>query len=118
MLSSGCVFIGHASGYVNIKHRVDINASETVKAKLTFGRESQSHGMEIKGYHTDNAIFNASEFMEELLKNQQKIIFSGAGSPHYNGASYCAIKIVVTMARTTLINAAVRCPEETLPTYL
>ena len=42
MFSGGCVFIDHASGYVSIKHQVDINSTETVKAKLTFERESQS----------------------------------------------------------------------------
>ena len=31
MFSGGCVFIDHASGYVNIKHQVDISATETVK---------------------------------------------------------------------------------------
>ena len=42
MFSVGCVFIDHASGYVSIKHQVAINATETVKAKLTFDREAQS----------------------------------------------------------------------------
>ena len=42
MFSGGCVFIDHASGYVSIKHQVAINATETVKAKLTFEREAQS----------------------------------------------------------------------------
>ena len=60
MFSGGCVFIYHASGCVSIKHQVDINATETVKAKLTFERESQIQGVVIKGYHTDNGIFNAS----------------------------------------------------------
>ena len=68
MFSGGCVFIDHASGYVSIKHQVAINATETVKAKLAFEREAQSQGVVIKGYHTDNGIFNSSEFMEELLK--------------------------------------------------
>ena len=36
MFSGGCVFIDHASGYVRIKHQVAINATETVKAKITF----------------------------------------------------------------------------------
>ena len=63
MFSGGCVFIDHASGYVSIKHQVAINAIETVKAKLTFRREAQSQGVMIKGYHTDNGIFNDSEFM-------------------------------------------------------
>ena len=116
MFSGGCFFIDNASGYVSIKHQVDINATETVKAKLTFERESQSQGVVIKGYHTDNGIFNSSEFMDELLKKQQKIIFSGAGASHQNGAAERAIKTVVTMARTILMHAVLRCTEDTLST--
>ena len=63
MFSVGYVFIYHASGYVRINHQVAINATETVKEKLTFEREAQSQGLVIKGYHADNGIFNASEFM-------------------------------------------------------
>ena len=116
MFSGGCVFIDHAIGYVSIKHQVAINATETVKAKLTSEREAQSNGVVIKGYHTDNGIFNASEFMEELLNKQQKIRFSGAGASHQNGAEDRAIKTLVTMERTMLINAALRCTEYTLST--
>ena len=87
MFSGGCVFIDHASGYVIIKHQVAINATENVKAKLTFKKQAQIQGVVIKGYHTDNGIFNSSEFMEELLKKQQKIIFSGDGASHQNGAA-------------------------------
>ena len=36
MFSGGFVFIDRASRYVSIKHKVDINPTETVKAKLTF----------------------------------------------------------------------------------
>ena len=72
----------------------------------------------IKGYYTDNGIFNSSEFMEELLKKQQKIRFSAAGASHQNGAAESAIKTIVTMARTMLMHAALRCPEYTLSTDL
>ena len=72
---------------MRIKHQVDIKATEAVKAKLTFEREAHIQGVVVKGYHTDNGIFNASEFMEELWKNQQKIRFSGAGSSHKKGGS-------------------------------
>ena len=68
MFSGGCVFIDHFSGYVRIKHLVAINATDTVEAKITVEREAQSQGVVIKGYHTDNGIFNYSEFMEDLLK--------------------------------------------------
>ena len=63
----------------------------------------KSQGVVIKGYHTDNGIFNYSEFMEELLKKQQKIRLIGAGASHQNGAAERAIKTVVTMAKTMLI---------------
>ena len=118
IFSGGCVFIDHASGYVRIKYQVAINATETVKKKLTFEREAQSQGVVIKGYQTDNVIFNSSEFMEELLKKQQKIRFSGAGASHQNGAAERAIKMLVTMARTVLMHAALRFPEDTLSTAI
>ena len=95
---------------MSIKHQVAINSTETVKAKLTFEREYQSQGVVIKLYHTDNGIFNSSEFMEEVLKKQQKIRFSEAGASHQNGAAERVIKTVVIMARTILMNAALRCP--------
>ena len=68
MFSGGCVFIYHVIRYVRTKHQVDINATKTVKAKLTFEREVQIQGVVIRGYNTDNEIFNVSEFMDDLLK--------------------------------------------------
>ena len=49
MFYGGCVFIDHTSGYVRIKHQVDIKSTEAVKAKLTFERESHSQGVVVKG---------------------------------------------------------------------
>ena len=118
MFSGGCVFIDHASGYVSIKHQVAINDTEIVKEKLSFEREAQSQGVMIKGYHTDNGIFNSSDFMEELLNKQQHIRFSGAGASHQNGVAERSIKTVVTMERTMLMQAALRCPDDTLSTDL
>ena len=110
MFSGGCVFIAHASGYVRIIHQVDRNATETVKSKLTFEREAQIQGVVIKVYHTDNDIFNASDFMERLLKKRQKRRFSGSGASHKNGSEKRTIKTVVAMARIMLIHAALRYP--------
>ena len=85
MLSGGCVFIDHVSGYVSFKHQVAINYTETFKEKLNLEREAQSQGVVIKIYHTDNGIFNSSEFMEELFKKQRNIRFIGTGTSHQNG---------------------------------
>ena len=116
MFLGGCVFIDHSIGYVSIKHQVAINATGTVKAKLTFERGAQSQVVVINGYHTDNGIFNSSEFMEELLKKQKNIRFSEAGASHQNGAAERTIKTVVTMERIMLMHSALRCPEETFST--
>ena len=116
MFSGGCVFIDYASVYLRIKHQVEINATENFKAKLTLEREAQIQGVEIKGYHTDNSIFNDSEFMEELLKNQQEINFSGAGASHQNCSPEHSINVVVTMARTILMHNALRYPEDIFST--
>ena len=48
------------------------------------------------------------------MKKQQKIRFSGSGASHQNGALGRAIKLVVTMANTMLMHAALRCLEDTL----
>ena len=70
----------------------------------------------INGYHTDNGIFGDSEFKEELLKNQQKISFSGAGASHQNESAERSINTVVTMESTMLMHTVIRCPEDTFPT--
>ena len=61
-----------------------INATETVKEKLTLERKDKSQGLMINVYHTN--IFNTSKFMNKLLKKQQKLRFSAAGASNQNGA--------------------------------
>ena len=56
--------------------------------------------------------------MKERLKKQKKIKFSRTDTSHKNEAAELAIKMVVTMSRTFLIHAALRCPEDTFYTNL
>ena len=79
-----CVSNYHASDYTSIKHQVDINGTENVKAKLTFEKEDKSQEVMIKVYHTDT--FNTSKFMEKLFNKHKKLRFSAAGASHQNGA--------------------------------
>ena len=116
MFSGGYVFIDHASGYVSINNQVAINITETIKEKTTFEREAQNQRVGIKGYHTDNEIFNASKFMEELLKKQKKIRLSGSRASYQNGAAEHTINTLVTISRNMLMHTALRCPEDTFTT--
>ena len=101
---------------MSIHHQLVINTTENVKAKTTLEREAQSQGVAIKGYHTNNRIFNTSNFMEDLLKKQQKIWFSGSGASHQNVSVERAIKTIATMAKTMLMHAALIWPEGTFST--
>ena len=116
MFSGACVFIDHACGYVIINNQVNINATETIKSKLSCEKGFKIHGVVINGHHTDNGIFNGSKFIEEILNNQKKIRFSGAGASNQNGAIERLIKTLVTMGKTMLIHAALKCPEENFST--
>ena len=69
---------------MSIKHQVAINATENIKAKITFDREAQSQGVLIRQQRGDNGILNDSESMKELLKNQQNIRIVGSGASHQN----------------------------------
>ena len=117
MYSGGCVLIYHYSGYMIIKHRVAINATETVKSELTFEREDKIQEVMINVYHTENGIFNTSKFMEELLNNQKKIFLSGASASYKNGAAERAIKTVVNVESAILMQAWMICHKDTLSIY-
>ena len=54
--------------------------------------------------------------MEDTLKQQQNISFSGAGDSHQYGGAEHTVKILVTMERTMGMNNAMRCPDDEFPT--
>ena len=95
--------------------KVAINSTETVNEKIILGWRDQSQVVVLKGYHTYNGIFNALEFMEDLLKNKQKISFSGAGTSHQNLPAERSINTVVTMTITMLMYSMLICTEHTFP---
>ena len=77
---------------MRIKQQVAINATKNFKSKPTFEREDKSQGLMINVYHTGNGIFNTSKFMEEMLKKQKNVRFSGSRDSHQNGATERSIK--------------------------
>ena len=114
MYCGGCIFVDHASGYIETCHQVSLSAADTVKSKIRFERKASQEGVIIQSYHSDNGIFNSTDFMEHLNTRNQTIRFSGAGAAHQNGIAERAIKTMVNMARTMLIHADIHSPGGTI----
>jgi hypothetical protein len=77
MFHGGAIFIDHASGYVALRHQVSLSTTDTIKAKVNFERFAYHEGVYIQQNHTDNGVFNAKEFLKELIESQQQVCFSG-----------------------------------------
>ena len=72
--------------------------------------------MVIKVYHTDNLIFNTSDFMEDMLKKHQQIRFSAVGALHQNVSVKCTINMVVTMTSIMLMHDVIIFRKDTFST--
>ncbi|MGH9726402.1 MAG: hypothetical protein ACRD41_15170, partial [Candidatus Acidiferrales bacterium] len=66
----------------------------------------------MKAYHADNGIFTSHQFKQHLEGQAQDLSLSGVGAHHQNGVAERAIKTVVASARTMMLHAALRWPEE------
>lgn len=108
MFNGGMIFVDHATGYVDCRHQVSLNAIDTIKSKISFEREAFHDGVKIQAYHSDNGIFTSKAFMEELIRTNQTIRFAGAGAGHQGGVAERGIRTIVTMARTMMLHAALR----------
>ena len=62
------------------KHKV-----KTIWAILIFERDIHKYIMVVNTYHTYNGIFNAKDFIQEMLKSYHKIYICGTVSPHHIG---------------------------------
>ena len=106
------LFCDAASGFIHVEHQVSFTANETIIAKTKFERAALDQGTRIQGYHTDNGVFKAADFLKEIAEKKQTIRFSGVGAKWQNGVAENAIKIVTSRARTMMIHSALHWPEE------
>ena len=60
----------------------------------------------------DNGVYTSQEFLKELISNGQGIKHSGVGGHHHNGSAENAIKNIQRKARTMMIHAALRWPDQ------
>jgi hypothetical protein len=69
----GVIFIDHASGYIYHVPVVNFTAGEALRAKREFEQHMQSMGITILNYHSDNGVFTAHEFQDEISKMEQNL---------------------------------------------
>jgi len=90
---------------------VNFTAGEAIRAKRAFEREMSSMGVTVVNFHTDNGVFTASEFQDELAKMEQGLSLSGVGAHHQNAVAEREIGTVFNMARTMMLHAKLRWPK-------
>jgi len=106
----GVIFVDHATGFVFVVPVVNFTAGEALRAKQEFEAELSSFGVTVLHYHTDNGVFTASQFQDELATLGQNITYSGVGAHHQNAVAERAIGTVVAMAWTMMLHAKMRWP--------
>jgi hypothetical protein len=80
MFKGGTIFVDAASGKITLKFQVSLRASETIQSKMEFERTAFSYGVRVKSYRTDNGVFTAQAFIDEIHQRSQTISFSGSGA--------------------------------------
>jgi len=111
MFKGGVIFVDHATGFVQVVPVVNFTAGEAIRAKREFEAEMASMGVTVLNYHTDNGVFTASAFQDELAKLDQGLTLSGVGAHHQNAVAERAIGTVTNVARTMMLHAKIRWPK-------
>jgi hypothetical protein len=106
----GTLFVDCHTGYIKCVHQTSLNALDTLLAKQTYEHSAALHGVQVTGYHTDDGLFTARSFIDEIQKSKQRITFTGVNAHHQNIAER-AIKTTHYLARCMMLHAAIHWPE-------
>jgi hypothetical protein len=99
------VFVGHFSGLSYVHNQMSASAEQMIKAKKAFERYAKAHGAQVLHYHADNGILSSKDFMNEVVRCGQSILFCAVNAHHQNGRAEKRIRDLQDAARTMLIHA-------------
>ena len=68
-------------------------------------------GVTVINYHSDNGVFTAAQFQDELASSEQGLTLSGVGAHHQNAVAEREIGVVFNLARTMMLHAKLRWPK-------
>jgi hypothetical protein len=88
------------------------SAEETLLGKTAFEYFCAQHGVKVEHYHADNGIFRAHKWVLDCRAKGQGLTFAGVSAHHQNGMAEARIRRLQEMARTMLIHAKSKWPQE------
>jgi hypothetical protein len=88
------------------------SAEETLLGKMAFEHYCAQHGVKVQHYHADNGIFRAHKWVLDCRAKGQGLTFAGVNAHHQNGRAEARIRRLQEMARTMLIHAKNKWPQE------
>jgi len=107
----GTIYVDHCSTFLVINHQLTANASDAICGKLLIEREAADVVVSIKGYHSDNGVFNSAEFCSPCSDLGQSLHFNGVGAIHQNGVAERTIQTITNMACADMLHATLHWPE-------
>jgi len=99
------VYVDNYSGYSYIHLQKTHSVTETVESKHTFETFCKQHGVKVRGYHADNGIFKAKDWINDCRAKQQSLIFTGVNAHHRNGRAERRIGLLQDLSWSMLIYA-------------
>jgi hypothetical protein len=108
--SGGAIFVDHASKFIYNNHQLSTTTSESVMSKHLFESYSETLGVKIKEYLTDNNPFHGEEWKVDCNNQGQTRFFSGVGAHHQNYAER-NIQTIFNMSRAMMIHFAMHWPQ-------
>jgi hypothetical protein len=107
----GSLYVDHASRKIFNCPQFSTNTLETINSALRLESMVQNDGFKIKGYHSDNGIFDTKDFREYCNQQQQHYSFSGVGAKHQHGVAERNIKTIAQWARANMLHLATHWPQ-------
>ena len=99
------IYVDTYSGYSYVNLQKTLSASETVEGKIAFEALCEQHGVKVRGYHADNGIFRAKEWINDCKAKNQGLTFTGVNAHHSNGRAERRIRLLQNLSRSMLIYA-------------
>lgn len=96
------VYVDHHSDYTHLHLKQSTNAEETTKGKCAFEHMSQTQGINILHYHSDNGIFISNKWRQSCEDKQQGLSFSGVNTHHQNGIAENRIRLLQELTRSSI----------------